>query len=247
MKRRGILIIPVLIGCILAAQNPAGRADTRQDQGQQMGVELISCDRAFEELVIRTVFTGVSYDYPLTTGALLNLALGINQLTIPSQTSGISDLKGKPAMYGRAEISHRFWLFYGRAAALIYWTKGEVNDGRDGVDTYRYHNQYTFYEYPAEAGLRLTVGPLDFNAGLLKTFLYGTNTKQLKLEHAGGVTDLGQREYSFIDRLPVCPTAGLTWSISAKYNLRINCDYYSLTRYQLGIAFWSSVAQSARL
>ncbi|MBC8401436.1 MAG: hypothetical protein H8E14_08110 [Candidatus Marinimicrobia bacterium] len=97
----------------------------------------------------------------------------------------------------------------------------------DQNTSYHHDNNYTFIEYPVETEIYLTINVLEMRARILKTYLFGTNEKSVKLIYANGTSYLGTRKYSFINQLPFALTAGIRYKLTPLYSLQVDADLYS--------------------
>lgn len=240
------LLLLVLTG-LLPAQGITDVPVTQIEMGQMAGLQIITNDRTFSSLTTQNKILALSLDYPLLSGSTMIMSAGINKHKLITADGHSNDLIGKIGWYAKGEISYRIGIFYGRAATLIYKTKGEITEYVDQNTSYLHDNNYTFIEYPVETGIYLTINVLEMRAGILKTYLYGTNEKSVKLIYANGTSDLGTKKYSFIDQLPFALTTGIRYKLTPLYSLQVDADLYSAKKYQFVFSIWSKVAQTARL
>lgn len=240
------LLLLVLTG-LLPAQEITKIPVTQIEMGQIAGLQIITNDRDFSSLTTKNKILALSFNYPLLSGSTMTMSAGINKHKLITADGHSNDLIGKLGWYAKGEISHRISIFYGRAATLIYKTKGEITEYVDQNTSYLHDNNYTFIEYPVETGIYLTINVFEMRAGISKTYLYGTNEKSVKLIYANGTSDLGTKKYSFIDQLPFALTAGIRYKLTPLYSLQVDADLYSATKYQFVFSIWSKVAQTARL
>jgi len=238
----GIILISAVLG-----QGITDIPEATSENGQIAGVEVIVADRDFNSLTSQLKTLAVNIDYPLIKNTVMTLAAGTSQNTIPLNADNTTNLKGKFGLYGKMEVAYKLSLFYSRAAVIIYKTKGTVTETTNATTSYISDNNFTFIEYPLEAGINLKFGVFDIQAGLNKTFLYVINQQSVTMVYPNGTTNLGEKKSSFIDQLPLGLTAGLNYQVSPKYSIRVRGLVYSPVKYQVSISIWSKVLQTVRL
>lgn len=225
--------ILVLICTILMLGSLYGQVET-------VGFQYNQNFRDIDTLSTSSSIWSFNYRYDLPTNTRISASLGLDNVNLYEDGSSNDPyLKSSNQIFLQVEVLQVLYYFYLKGAAQYYKIKGNAYEATSSFSEVRHHNDYDMFEFPISAGLTLPTKHFDIFIGANKTFLYGSNKKQIFVNNSGTETSLGSASrQTFKTDLDIGIEGSFIYHITPEIDIELDGIMYSNNDFSLRLSVW---------
>lgn len=209
-------------------------------QHETIGFEYNQHSHYIDSLKMRSNVWSMSYRKNLPCGTRIAASLGLDYVKLFDSASTTDPmLKSNNQIFIQLEGLQQLEFMYLKGAIQFFSIKGIAVESTSGHSELLHNNVYRLFEFPIGVGLTFPIDDLELYLGLSKTYLFGTNEKEIIINNSGTEASLGSLpRRTFKTELGRGIEGTVLYHFTDDLELELNFIKYKKQDYSFRISIW---------